>query len=377
MSVPSLASASFTPARAGWLLALQKTLEAVSKSAPPITSSTPSTHPADAFTKEEGLKPSTRPRARRFISGEKFVADWARLLSWGTARLQDTKHTAFMATIFVATSIHSCAGSVPGVRQWLEGKFISGRPVPPARLSESSELLRNEYHLQDVQFPGKDGNNMYAWYVPAQEGKPTFLFTPGRIRKLKRFNTLMEAMAKRGYGVFIYELRSYGHNKGAFSEKATQKDFLAASQYLCNTFGVKVKQQIPFGWSLGGAITAQGAQRRGFPAVVLCSTFTHMNAMSEHLKDTFNLPKHWFKNPSLTQPFDSISHVQKATAPTLVLHGTEDPEVPLLFAEQLYNEVNLPAYQKQFEVFAGEPHYIDPEALMDRTERFLHRQGVV
>jgi dipeptidyl aminopeptidase/acylaminoacyl peptidase len=110
---------------------------------------------------------------------------------------------------------------------------------------------------------------------------------------------------------------------------------------------------------------------------VLCSTFTHMNAMTEHLKDTFNLPKHWFKNPHLTQPFDSISHVQNATAPTLVMHGTEDPEVPLLFAEQLYNEVNLPPSQKQLEVFEGEPHYIDPEQLMERTERFLQRQGVV
>ena len=310
-------------------------------------------------------------------STEAALKDLSKFASWTVERFKDSKQLGVLASIFVATQMHQFLGFMPGVKCWAEGLFVAGPRPKPAKLEESSELLRKEHGLQEVRFKGLDNNNMYGWFVPPKDGKKTFLITPGRGRKLARFNSLMEEMAKRGYGVMIYELRSYGHNKGPFTERATQKDFLKASQFLHHEFSIPVREQIPFGWSLGGAITAQGAQRRGFPAVVLSSTFSHLNAMTEYLKDTFGVPKDWFVDPTLSNPFDSLKHVQKATAPTIVLHGTEDPEVPLIYAKQLHEEVGLPESQKHFEPFEGEPHYIDPKLLMDKVDWFLKKQNVI
>lgn len=322
----------------------------------------------------DALPQQEQGRVRR--STDKIVEDLSGFANWVLDRFKDTRQLAFLGSMYVITNAHRYLGLIPGLRCWMEGLFVAGARPKPAKLEESSALLRNEHDLQEVTFKGFDNNTMYGWFVPPKEGKKTFIITPGRGRKLARFNTLMEEMAKRGYGVMIYELRSYGHNKGRFSEKASQKDFLKASQYLHHKQGITVKEQIPFGWSLGGAITAQGAQRRGFPAVVLCSTFTHMNAMTEYLKDQFNIPKGWFTDPNLSNPFDSLEHVQKATAPTLILHGKDDPEVPLIYAEQLFEEVALPASKKDKAWFEGEPHYIDPEKVMNEVESFLKKQKV-
>jgi len=95
-----------------------------------------------------------------------------------------------------------------------------------------------------------------------------------------------------------------------------------------------------------------------------------------HYTDTLVAPNNG--SPESEQAFDALSPVHRAdriTKPLLLMHGTEDPVVPIAQSEALADRIRTAGGDVEFVVYEGEGHgFRDPVNVADeyeRTENFL------
>lgn len=73
--------------------------------------------------------------------------------------------------------------------------------------------------------------------------------------------------------------------------------------------------------------------------------------------------------PELVRLADLNVHVTKDTAPTMVIHGTEDPIIPFEIAQKYHETLveNIGEENTEFLVLEGAHHCDDPEFMTDET----------
>jgi dipeptidyl aminopeptidase/acylaminoacyl peptidase len=133
------------------------------------------------------------------------------------------------------------------------------------------------------------------------------------------------------------------------------------------------------GWSHGGFHAAWGATyaSKRFRAAVVGAGITNWisyagtaeGALEEQLC-------HWdvplYEAFSLYLERSPITHVANAQTPTLILHGTEDPWVPVGQAQELYRALRWRGVPVELVLYPGEGHSIDlRENQLDRLQRVL------
>lgn len=127
-------------------------------------------------------------------------------------------------------------------------------------------------HYEDVAFPTSDGLTLRGWYIPGQNGA-TILFAHGSGGNRLGIGQLEQAaaLAQRGFGVLLFDLRGHGASDGA-QISFTGADVLAALNYLRSRPEVDPDRIGAIGLSLGAIdiVQAAAAERdRGLKAIVL------------------------------------------------------------------------------------------------------------
>src|SRR5687768_3178017 len=105
--------------------------------------------------------------------------------------------------------------------------FPDTRQVPPA-----ADVIAG---ARDVTLHTKDGLDLSAWFVPADEAVDTgmaVLFAPGNGGSREGRATVAEALSERGFAVLLMDYRGYGGNLGSPSEDGLAADADAAAQAL-------------------------------------------------------------------------------------------------------------------------------------------------
>jgi uncharacterized protein len=228
--------------------------------------------------------------------------------------------------------------------------------------------------IQEVTFQSSDQIEHYGWYVPAQQGKPTLLLSMANawsIYALTKYTSLMKA----GYGCLAYEYPGYGSTGGKPTETSIYASVEAASDFLEKEKSVPLHNQVSIGYSLGGAVAADIASKRQFKGVVLIAAWTSAPATAEvNLKKLFHVPS-WLLplHRLMKTQMDSLSKMDKITAPLLILHGDSDEFMPVKFAKQLFARAATPAHQKELCILAGETHAINQELENQKIKEFLDK----
>jgi pimeloyl-ACP methyl ester carboxylesterase len=122
-----------------------------------------------------------------------------------------------------------------------------------------------------VSFPAADGVRLSGWYLPSQNRAAVILshgFTSNRASLLFQ----AEALARAGFGVLLYDIRTHGESADALSARGwlEANDVLGALTYLQTRPDADPDRIGAYGFSMGGQITLRAAaQSPAIRAVVV------------------------------------------------------------------------------------------------------------
>ena len=210
--------------------------------------------------------------------------------------------------------------------------------------------------IENITFNSSPKVQHQGWYVPAQSGKPTIVYSGGNMESLLSIQRFLPLLDEEGYGFLNYEYPGYGSTPGKPSEKKLYRTIEAARNFLNEKKHVPDWMQIGYGTSLGGAVTVDSAAQRPFKALILESTLSSMpDVIRYQIGRTLprclaNLPRH---APS---QFNSLAKISRVESPLLIMHATEDELIPSQAARDLYQQAGTPASQKMLTLFPTNMH---------------------
>lgn len=198
-----------------------------------------------------------------------------------------------------------------------------------------------------IQLTTDDNVRLHAWFAPPKnkDGKIVVLFhgnagnLAGRAIKARHF-------LERGYGVLLSEYRGFGGNPGSPTEQGLYKDGRAALKWLDDK-GYKSGQFVVYGESIGSGVAVQLAMEIQPPYLVLEAPFS---SAAEIGKRSYPfLPV----DIMMHDRYDNIHKIGKVKSSLLIVHGDEDPTIPIDSARSLFEAANHP---KEFCTIAGGGH---------------------
>ena len=213
-------------------------------------------------------------------------------------------------------------------------------PDRAERLSPDQLGLKYE----NVYFSAHDGTRLHAWFLPAQ-GKPrgTILFLHGNAENISTHIMSVHWLPARGFNVFLLDYRGYGASQGEPTDAGVQQDVDAAMRTLLARPDVDPDHIVVFGQSLGGSIAiynvAHSPYRAHIRGLAVESAFASYRGIAcEKLADFWltwplQYPLSWLISDKYS-PAAAVAQI--SPIPLLIIHGDDDPIVPVANGERLF-----------------------------------------
>ena len=187
----------------------------------------------------------------------------------------------------------------------------------------------------EVKIATADGERLDGWWRPppaAERGVVLFLHgTPGTVPdQVWRLDQLKHS----GLGILAIDWRGYGGSTGDPTELGLRADARAGFDFI--RAAAPQSKIAVFGESLGTGPAVALARDRPVAGVLLNAPYASVRRLFE-LRG-LPIPYRWL----MKDPFDSEALVGGVTAPLLILHGTDDPAIPVAEAHRLYDAAHEP-----------------------------------
>jgi uncharacterized protein len=187
----------------------------------------------------------------------------------------------------------------------------------------------------EVKIATADGERLDGWWRPppaAERGVVLFLHgTPGTVPdQVWRLDQLKHS----GLGILAIDWRGYGGSTGNPTELGLRADARAGFDFI--RAAAPQSKIAVFGESLGTGPAVALARDRPVAGVLLNAPYASVRRLFE-LRG-LPIPYRWL----MKDPFDSEALIGGVTAPLLILHGTEDPAIPVAEARRLYTAAHEP-----------------------------------
>lgn len=249
-------------------------------------------------------------------------------------------------------------------------KFTQLTRSPRAGIDVAS-LVRPE----KVSYKAHDGVELSGWLYRPKGAKgpgPMVLSFHGGPEGQEKpsFNSTYQALLARGIGVFAPNVRGSGGfgkkfvnlDNGALRENAV-KDIEATANYVITAGAADPKRLGIMGGSYGGYMTMAGLTQYPdlfaagvnlFGVVNFLTFFKHSEPYIAAIsKIEYGDPDKETKMLEKLSPFFNIDRVK---APTLVLHGANDTNVPVIEAEQVVEGLTKRGIPVEYVLFPDEGH---------------------
>ncbi|WP_208949081.1 alpha/beta hydrolase [Paraburkholderia unamae] len=204
--------------------------------------------------------------------------------------------------------------------------------------------------FRSVQIDVPSGDRLIVWVAaPASRDVPTVVFFHGNGADRRDFAEMGEALHQRGWGAVLASYRGYSGNPGEPTEEGLMADAratLVAAGSFCGPL-------ILWGHSLGSGVAARMASEGLATALVLEAPYTSLTDLAA-LRFPM-LPARWI----LIDTFDTAALVPRIGVPVLIIHGMDDPEIPVSMGLKLANLWGARACFMPLEGCVGHsPHHI-------------------
>ena len=207
--------------------------------------------------------------------------------------------------------------------------------LPGRELTATPKYIGLEY--DEVTLLTEDRKKLHGWYIPREgEERGVILFLHGNAGNISHRLDSLRIFNELGYASFIFDYRGYGQSEGKPTEKGTYLDAEAAWRYLVEQHGVKPREIIYFGRSLGASIAAYLATREPPKALILESAFTSVGDFASSIYPIY--PTRLMARYS----YNTRKYLQSINCPLLIIHSKQDEIVPFTHGQQLFDSANHP-----------------------------------
>lgn len=241
---------------------------------------------------------------------------------------------------------------------WIELRAVH----PPRAQVEPAGPELHGLSVRDVSFATVDGARLEGWHIPSRNGASVALFH-GYGNSRNQMEPEAAILARRGYGVLLLDSRAHGNSGGSRTTYGDleRNDVRAAIDFLASQADTQPGQLGLLGFSAGASpLAAVAAKDPRVAAVVLEGAVTSAADFSEDEAGGWA----WLKAPiaisamrtngidfDAIRPIDAVAELSPKAL--LVVHGKEDPLIPLERPTALYAAARQP---KQLLLVAGAGH---------------------
>jgi fermentation-respiration switch protein FrsA (DUF1100 family) len=206
-----------------------------------------------------------------------------------------------------------------------------------------------------------DGEKVIVWHVPAKPGHPVILYFHGNGDFLAGFFGRFRDLIADGTGVVALSYHGYAGSSGQPSERGLLQDADAAYAFTTARYGAD--KIVVWGFSLGTGVAVALAAKQPVRKVILEAPYT---SIADVAALRFPIaPVRWL----IRDPFRSDARIGHVTARLLIMHGEQDPAIPIRFGERLFTLAHEP---KQFVRFpAGGHNDLDNYGAIETARRFI------
>jgi uncharacterized protein len=207
-----------------------------------------------------------------------------------------------------------------------------------------------------------DGEKIIVWHVPAMPAHPVVLFFPGNGDVLAGRVSRFKGITAGGIGLVALSYRGYAGSSGAPSEQGLLQD--AAAAYAFTLARYDPARIVAWGFSLGTGVAVALASEHRIEKLILESPYTSTVDIAGALFPIVPV------SLLMRDQFHSDRRIARVAVPLLIMHGSNDPTIPIGFGERLFALANEP---KQFVRFPGGGHDdLDDFGALDAARQFIN-----
>ncbi|EJN15284.1 hypothetical protein PMI42_01161 [Bradyrhizobium sp. YR681] len=173
-----------------------------------------------------------------------------------------------------------------------------------------------------------DGEKVIVWHVPARPGRPVVLFFPGNGDFLAGRVSRFDGIVADGTGLVALSYRGYAGSTGAPSEQGLLRD--AAAAYAFTTERYDAARIVAWGFSLGTGVAVALASGHPVGRLILEAPYTSTAEVAGALLRIVPV------RLLMRDQFRSDERIAGVAVPLLIMHGTDDPAIPIAFGERLF-----------------------------------------
>ncbi len=215
--------------------------------------------------------------------------------------------------------------------------FLAQRSlIYPAGASAPRLADHNLPGLAVVETDTHPGLKLTHWFhAPTRPGAPLIVFFHGNASDLSAAVAKMRPFVEAGFGLLATGYRGYSGNPGSPSEEGLSADARSVIDWAHHQ-GYERDRLVYFGESLGTAVAVKMAAERPPSALIL-------EAPPSSIADVA-AAHYWYLpvRPLIRDPWDSHRRIAQVNCPVLILHGENDPVVPVRFGRKLFEAAAEP-----------------------------------
>ena len=195
------------------------------------------------------------------------------------------------------------------------------------------------FDYKEVFIQNKEEIKLKAWlHEKDLINKKTIIFFHGNAGNLSNRNYKLNELSKFDVNFLIVAYRGFSGNQGKPNEQGLYEDARSTLDWL-KIKGVKEKNLILYGESLGTAIAIETAQNKNLAGIILESPFTSMVELAQKYYPV--LPVKYL----LKDKYETIIKLPNINSPLLILHGRLDAIVPFAMGKKLFEQANEPKFK--------------------------------
>lgn len=282
----------------------------------------------------------------------------------------------FVQKVF-ALVLHSMLNSKNRFHRFVKKKIEIFMFFAPRRGKRYPVIKELKCNIAPVRFLNSENIKLYAWYIPAQQGKKTVIYCHGQSESILKWQNVALFLKNEGYGVFLLSFRGHYKSAGFPTERGICNDIEAAAAYL-EKQGVETSELVLWGRSIGASAAISAACKLKTSALIVESAFDNIKnagvSVGEFVFNRYNMPflfpffKSILKRIDFLQKFDNINNIKNISCPTLIMHSKTDRKISYAASQNL-KEANQNSTLHLFE----EGSHDRNDWCLDKAKEFLSK----